>query len=280
MEILGDSNAYSSPYVLPQHQAALTILGDHFSEPAMDHRSWLDLACGKGQIIQHLPTVLSETARAKIKFYGFDVEHAFLKRTERLAEAVGFHGFQLQVGQLKDFNKLYDSDERFDFVTLINTLHEAAPSALPEFLCACILRLSESGTLFIYDMESLSRPELGAVTWTQGEIATILDALYSDIGVQDYRPQVSQWEHRTCKGWSTLIRRSRLGLDATLNAAEVDIANTRSRIKALLESKLDSVKKSLTSLAVSGTDSSLEEATEQKLLYDFFAITHALEAFQ
>jgi ubiquinone/menaquinone biosynthesis C-methylase UbiE len=37
-----------------QHQAALTILQRELDSPKIKKYNWLDLACGKGQIIVHL----------------------------------------------------------------------------------------------------------------------------------------------------------------------------------------------------------------------------------
>jgi ubiquinone/menaquinone biosynthesis C-methylase UbiE len=40
--------------MLTQHQAALTLLQRLLADPGVSQLNWLDLACGKGQIITHL----------------------------------------------------------------------------------------------------------------------------------------------------------------------------------------------------------------------------------
>ena len=52
MSIIGDSSAVLEfARMLPQHQAAITLLSSLLQNPQVDKFYWLDLACGKGQII-------------------------------------------------------------------------------------------------------------------------------------------------------------------------------------------------------------------------------------
>ena len=81
--ILADSDAESDDgRVFAQHQAILTVVHgilDGFNEPVY---RWLDLACGKGQIIAHLDKHLEAPARSKIAYHALDASNEFLKILE------------------------------------------------------------------------------------------------------------------------------------------------------------------------------------------------------
>ena len=54
MGSIADSSAVFTKKVLPQHHTAITLLGQLLAAPAAEHIAWLDLACGKGQILAQL----------------------------------------------------------------------------------------------------------------------------------------------------------------------------------------------------------------------------------
>jgi hypothetical protein len=52
MDALADSKAFrDNDRVLPQHQAALLLLQKMLADPKVLSVKWLDLACGRGQIL-------------------------------------------------------------------------------------------------------------------------------------------------------------------------------------------------------------------------------------
>ena len=55
--------------VLPQHQAIVTLLQGWLSDPAMERLRWLDLACGRGQILTGVRGGLSTSARKKVDWH-------------------------------------------------------------------------------------------------------------------------------------------------------------------------------------------------------------------
>jgi hypothetical protein len=67
------------------------------------------------------------------------------------------------VGELSDFDRILPSGVHFDFITLTNTVHEIEPSRLATLFVTCLGRLTDMGTLFVYDMDRIKPPELGAV---------------------------------------------------------------------------------------------------------------------
>jgi peptidoglycan/xylan/chitin deacetylase (PgdA/CDA1 family) len=128
-------------------------------------------------------------------------------------------------------------------------------------------------------MESLPAPELGAVPWRRHEVAQIIKALLDGLGVQGYEPAIAGWTHRTCSGWSLqLIRRHLNTSRETIkkNKAQATL-KTRKKIEAILNIKYGECKKALESLTYYQSETSEEAAAETNLLYDFWALSRAIE---
>lgn len=213
MESIADSNALQNPdKLLPQHQSALTLLQSRLSNPATPNVKWLDLACGRGQMLLGLKRNLSDEARAKIDYYAYDINEKYAKETKRVANELGFANYTVKVGDLCDFNKILNSGVLFDFITLTNTVHEVSPTNLSTIILDCLFRLEETGTLFLYDMEKITPPELGAIPWTRDEVKKIVYSVLSSLGVSNYKPEVGQWHHRTCNAWNVQLERQFFGI--------------------------------------------------------------------
>ena len=280
MPSIADSDAvYDRRRQLAQHQAALTLLQSALSDPQLHEYHWLDLACGKGQIILHIQENLPAEARAKIVYSGFDIDNEYLRYAERTAEACGFKRVQIDVGRLQDFASALQEDDRFDFITLTNTLHEIRPFILPPVLFDCVRRLSPTGSLFVYDMERLPVPELGAITWTRLEMAQVISALCHEIGALDYVPAVGRWRHTSCFGWNVQLQRSHFAVDygALENFRSSACATMKATISRLLTAKLGACKKTLDGLTRFGPETGDEDSDATRQLYDYWSLTRELE---
>ena len=78
---IADSHAVlDEDKLLSQHQAALTLLQHRLADPDVARFSWLDLACGKGQIFSQLESNLSPKLRSKIFYYGYDPNSEEVRR--------------------------------------------------------------------------------------------------------------------------------------------------------------------------------------------------------
>ncbi|MCY1067940.1 class I SAM-dependent methyltransferase [Nannocystis sp. RBIL2] len=279
MSIIADSTAYlDRARILPHHQAALTLLQALLADPKVLKLRWLDLACGRGQVLAALERNLSALARNKIVYHGYDGAQEFARATEKLASALGFSGYQVEVGDLINFPKLYESNIDFDFISFTNTVHEVAPDKLAQLLVDCISRLAPQGCLFIYDMERLDPPELGAVPWSQTEVSVILQALFAALEVREYSPEVAHWSHRSTGAWSAQVRRNHLDLPsselhARRNAA---ISSTAKTIRHLMTERLFRCVAALESLTRYGAETEDEGAERQRLLYEHWALTRAI----
>jgi SAM-dependent methyltransferase len=277
MTSLADSSAVLVEINLPQHQAALTLLQGVLSDPACSKLKWLDLACGKGQIVAHLEKNLGVTARSKIELVGYDIENSYSKQAKQLAESKGLSSCRFEVGALSGFWQNPYTSGPWDFITLTNTAHEIAPESIAEIFIRCIERLDNNGCLFLYDMERLPNPELGAVPWTAAEMQAILMTLLRGLGCATYRPEVGQWEHRSCRGWNAQIKKSHLQLPSNYSGSiPTAIDLSKKHIHSLLEDRLRRVNDALESLAEYPAETGEEGDQKVALLYEFWAVYRAL----
>lgn len=279
MTPIADSNAVRDrDRVLPQHQAALTLLQARLSTPGATQVRWLDLACGRGQILASLDANLSYQARSKLEYWAYDLNSDYSRETMRTAQILGFASLECRVGDLANFTHLLPADTRFDFITLTNTVHEFEPSQLAKLLVDALSRLTDSGTLFIYDMERIVPPELGAVPWTRDEIRGIVFCILDALGASQYRPEVGLWFHRTTNGWNVQLQREHLGIlqDAMAERLETAVAAGTRAIAAALSRRLSECRKALETLTRYGAATAEEEDDKQRLLFEFWALSRAL----
>lgn len=281
MTAIADSGAIRDrERMLPQHQAALILLQARLSHPGVDRVRWLDLACGRGQIIGALDKNLSPEARSRLEYWGYDINQQFARETRRIAERLGFASLEIKVGGLCDFNKLVPPDYAFDFITLMNTVHEIEPCHLAGVLADCVLRLSDTGTLFVYDMERIRPPELGAVSWDRDEVRRIVRRVLDAFGAPAYRPEVGLWTHRTCKAWNLQLQRQYLGVTQDEAAARrrAAVEESEKEVVELLKRKRILCRESLETLTLCGAETAEEQENMKRLLFEFWAVSRALEA--
>jgi hypothetical protein len=185
----------------------------------------------------------------------------------------------IRVGDLSDFDRILPQGVQFDFITLTNTVHEIEPVRLATLLVNCLRRLTDTGSVFIYDMERIKPPELGAVPWSRDDIKSIVHRMLDGFGASTYRPEVALWNHSTTNGWNVQLERQYLGV------ASVDV-ETRSKqaisdagkeIITLLRRKQEICRASLESLTMHGAETAEEQADKENLLFEFWSLSRALE---
>lgn len=274
---IADSSAVLAGKVLPQHHTAITLLGNMVtSHPRGELFGWLDLACGRGQIIAHLDDTLPNSdIRGRISYLGYDIENEYTRETERRASELNFGAAEVVVGQLDHFAKLVAPNPAFQFVTFTNTIHELPPALFGTLLLELILRMKPSGALYIYDMESLPEPELGAVLWEANDVRRFLTFLYGELGAQAACPMVQRWPHSSCTAWSIQIERNRLGVGATSFAARLPELSEKTVkfINELFIEKLERTIEALEALTKYGEQTVEEQKRKVKLLYDFWSLS-------
>lgn len=279
MSIIGDSSAILElKKMLPQHQSAITLINTIIQNPYIEKFDWLDLACGKGQIISQLNQNIIPNHRRKIVYHGYDINSDYSKVVTRIARNLGFMDYSVDIGDLASFQNIVPEQNKFDFITCTNVTHEVHPQKFFEVIIGAIKRLNEKGHLFLYDMESLSNPELGALPLKATEVGSLIEVILQTAGSK-FKISPSTWQHRTCTGWSIVINRDFLQIkDEDLEKHRVQIIkNLRDTIKSILFTKLEECKQVLNSYTEYGTETSEDEAQKISALYEFWALHKALE---
>lgn len=284
MEVLGmgsindSSSVFETNKILGQHQALLMLLQSKLDDPSLKTFRWIDLGCGKGQVVAQLQHNLCKEARKKIFFSAFDIENGDLKKVQKLATSLDLGKVEsIEVGDISRFELIYKIEEKFDFISMTNTIHEFNPNIFGRILVECILRLSVNGVIFIYDMESLPERELGAIPWEKGDIARIVTKLLNEIGVKDYKPEPGQWKHSSCTAWNIYLQRQYFSVEMNevVLRKEAIIDSVNKEIKILIKQKHESAKKALEAMTDFGPDSGPEEVIN--LLYRFWALSRVME---
>jgi SAM-dependent methyltransferase len=264
--------------LLSQHQAALTLLQASLAIPGIVRLDWLDLACGKGQILAQLDTNLDPTARARISYVGYDLSDDYCRITASRVETLGLQKTRTLVGELQRFSQVLEENEQFDFVTLTNTVHEIEPGALAGILFDCISRLSPTGRLFAYDMEELPTAELGAVPWRRAEIDAIVAALLAGMDVKQYRPASGHWKHKKVSAWNLQVEKTHILAEAPGFATHRarSIAQATVKTHEILSQRLSDCTKTLDTLTRLGFATDAEKSQELSGLYEYWALQRAL----
>lgn len=275
---LADSDAiHDIRRILPQHQSALTILNGKLQNPVVRSFRWLDLACGKGQIIAQLSENLSPNQRKKLSYLGYDINLEYTRTAERMADSLGLAEYEFLRGDMSSFDSIVNRDSRFDFITCTNTAHELQPGAFAMLLLSALRRLGPSGELFVYDMESLTRPELGALPWKSLEIEALLNSAFEVLGTE-FRVDPSGWSHSTCKGWSVTIQREFIDkTDGEISAAEDAISERlETEIDRILSERLVECDRLLDTFCRFGADTPDDVTARMLALYEFWALHRAM----
>ncbi|RDY30005.1 methyltransferase domain-containing protein [Lachnotalea glycerini] len=279
MSIIGDSSAVLEfEKMLPQHQSAITLLNSMVQNPKVNKVYWLDLACGKGQIISQLNENLTLDNRKKIVYQGYDINVEYSKLVTKIASKLNFEDYDIHIGDLSSFDNILPLNMSFDFITCTNVTHEIHPQRFFQIVLGAIKRLNNNGQLFIYDMESLSNPELGALPLRGADIKRLLDIILKSAG-SSFKVSPSTWTHRTCKGWSLVINRNYLDINNyCFDNSDPDICiPLNNEIQNILYEKLEECKRVLKTFTMYGTETSDEEEQKQIALYEFWALHKALE---
>lgn len=278
MSSISDSSAIlEKKRLLPQHQAALTLIQGQVVKPNITNFSWLDLCCGKGQIIINLEDNFAENLRQKIEYHIQDINEEYLKVTQKNAEELKFKKVESYTTDIYKFSNVVPVATKHDFITIINAVHEISPEFLPELIYENLIRLSPIGTLYIYDMETINPLELGAITWTREEIQELVNTILLNITVENYQPNANRWHHSTCNAWSFEIQKEFLIETAEIEKVKSDIIErAQEKVTELLKRKLSSCNLALESYTKYGTETQEDEQKRTQMLFDFYSLNRIL----
>ena len=241
---------------------------------------WLDLCCGKGSILVHVPSVLP-ASRSKLVYLGTDFDPSHNKACLRVLRNRSLKSYFSQVDAITHdaFTMLDRKHGRFDVVTLLNVLHEIPPLRLFELLGTAIRACKPSGVVVLVDMAELPHLELGAITWSAEDLRRLLRPVLRrprpELNISDYA--------RTTDVVSVAVRRK--WVDAQqLKGADRKAAFNRN-VKAILRDMLKRVAASITKMVDDNDEENIQprkainrdgEFALARLLWKCWAITEIL----
>ena len=217
--------------------------------------------------------------RGKIGYHAYDIENQHTRISEKIAKGLNFRGVHVEVGEMEHFGKIFPAEQKFSFISFTNTVHELRPTMIGSLLVALLLRLSGNGILYIYDMETLPTPELGAVPWDGDDFKKLLIGIFADLGCQAIPLLVQRWEHSSCSGWSVNLHRNHLQVsdDKIVAGSDKAIDGAKATIAQILAFRLHTTAEALEALTRFGPDNEEEKRRMTKLLYDFWSLERALK---
>ena len=277
--LLADSPAIQGR-LFSHYQAAVMLVTIMLQNPNQETFRWLDLGCGKGQIVRQLALNIEEKAfRNKIEYTGYDSNSAYIDDARNFFKEMGLepHFFH---DELSRFSDIVPVENLFHFITCTNTVHEIGPKTFARIIIDSLVRLSESGILFIHDMESLEPPELGAFPWCGHEIDQLLNVVFEVIGTK-YKVCSNRWQHPKCKAWTVVIQRQHINIsrDALISKQNEINHNLDKKIKELLHIRLNDTIVKLKCLKSTSTEDDKYKIIKDKLLHDLYAIFVSLCEF-
>lgn len=280
MASISDSNAVlEKKRLLSQHHAVLTLIHGQVVKPTVSRYKWLDLCCGQGQIIVNLEDNFNMTLRGKIEYHIHDINEEYLRVTQKKAESLSLYKVEIFTSDIYSFPKIIPSISTYDFITLINAVHEISPSFFPVLFLEALLRLNPKGTLYVYDMETINPPELGAVSWTREEVQEITNSILLSVASKNYEPNVNRWNHSSCNAWSFEIQKEFIISDEEIMSKKSDIlSQSGEKIKELLIRKKGNCEKALESYLKYGTETAEDEEKKRSLLYDFYSLNRIINS--
>lgn len=278
MPAIGDSSSVlDSGRTLPQHQALLTLLVDRIADPSVEEYRWLDIACGRGQVVASATRALSRGLAAKIRFLACDINDDYLKEALQRAKAL-FGSADRLLCEVRDIEQLLVTRPKYDLITMTNAAHEIEPRELASLLVTCMCRTTPNGICFFYDMESLPEFELGAIPWRPSDIEKVFGAVFEVVGLPKHLISVQQWEHRSCNGWSVALNRRYWNIeDDTLDGARDEMVDAAAKaITAILFARMTELHLTLETLCLTGCRDDETRKRAGFMSAQFWAVTRAI----
>ena len=127
---------------------------------------WLDIGCGRGSILGQVPYILGRDAKS-VRYVGTDLDKSYVSECKSAIRGLGNQIGDSSRAFVSDIaGKRLDTEERqFDYVTILNVLHEIPPSALFNLFASAIERCKRGGAVTIIDMGELPHLERHAIPW-------------------------------------------------------------------------------------------------------------------
>jgi len=275
---IADSDSIQIDTILVPHSNAISLLTHLLNNKKEGNVSWLDLACGKGQILNQLGDNLDKYYRGKIDLHLVDLNNESLRCATDVAHKLGLNSIDDHVSDICKYCTEALPENTLDFITFINTFHEIKPSELASVIISCLCALKDDGVFYLFDQEELTEKELGAVTWSSVEVSTIINDFFKECEL-DCCVYANKWNHKAISSWSIQVQKINIKNEknSVLKEKQEFLADL---IKATLQSKTDINKKALLTLTRFGGSTDNESENKIQNLFDYWALNQAMETFK
>lgn len=278
---LPDSNSVLNLDVIyPQHQAAITLIQKFLNDPQVKDFYWLDLLCGQGQILTHFKEHFSPNNRAKISYYAYDINVEYSTMACSLARDLNLKSVESITGHIRDF-KVLCGENNFNCITITNGFHEISPVLIPEVISDSLCLLRDNGFIYLYDIEKLHTPELGAICFRQNEIKRITNAIINGFGIEQYNIDIAKWRpQKNLTSWSAILERDILDayeLDKTLK--QNAIKSGTNSVKQIIAEKLEECNDTLEAIISGSFETIADQKKKIELLFEYHALKRYKEGY-
>lgn len=232
-----DGGAAKEERMLSSHRVVVnelnTLLDNHG-----DGFVWLDVGCGRGQVLREIGSVITSVGVGWIEYYGCDAARKYCDEASKQASESGFSAPDIRLKRVEDVREVF-GELRADFVTIINVLHELTPASLAVTLVDSFSCLGDDGVLHVHDLRRMTEPELGAVCWDLPDLEEGLDPFLKLFHWRDSKCRIQRWGGVEAPDWSLKLERRKLqvDIDELASRREEIISDVNNGLMALLPNK-------------------------------------------
>ncbi len=136
---------------------------------------WLDLCCGKGNILNHIKPTLG-TSCSRVIYNGLDIDITHIEACRNIVVEHALDNCLKKPIDLsvQDLAKPFELKDKFDIVTILNVLHEIPPYDIYKLLKNAFKVCNYNGSVLIIDMCKLPHLEWKAITWNKDLLSELL----------------------------------------------------------------------------------------------------------
>lgn len=149
----------------------------------------VDYGCGQGRLVSGLE-LLDPKVLSFMTYIGIDKNPEYLTKIRSVISSSGFDR-KIQRFELLTPEQFFVSNQRADFVFMINVLHEIALTDLPHVLSQLEKSLREGGHLIIHEMQELAEGELGFVSWKSEDFLEVFKDTNLQIQLHPYKTRTA-----------------------------------------------------------------------------------------
>ncbi len=262
------------------------LLKNHRSRNPQKPFRWLDLCCGRGTILNHFDSALNDFITG-LEYWGVDAEPRHIEACKKIIRKKKlYHNFKFRNHDVT--RVLAQSDGQFNFITLLNVLHEIPPKDLFDVLIAAIDRCKPTGQLLIIDMEELPHLEWKAITWSKDSMTKLFTPFLKNkenIGHSKHQAFCASSYHRTVD--VAVIEIYKKSLD--LNKLKKNKSALKEQFNTNLKVLLSEMQRSISEFMIdefekaNDSDGKTKDSVNpllRNMLWKYWAVTEALQEME